>query len=167
NKAGLFYSRRIGARPLKHGDLTYDTERYGPDAVLLENPERTSLINATKLSGRTNKGLGIGLFNAVTRDTYARLRSQDGQEFEVLTDPVTNYNVVVLDQSLANSSYVTFTNTNVTRSRGFYNANVTGLMTRLTNKKNSYALSLAGNLSQRYNKGDLAPGAAAVELRHA
>ncbi|AKQ46519.1 hypothetical protein TH63_14210 [Rufibacter radiotolerans] len=168
NKAGLFYSRRIGAQPLHYNDLAYDEARYGKKAEVLENPEKTSLVNATKISGRTSKGLGIGLFNAVTRNTYATLKSRDTQEeFKVLTDPVTNYNVLVLDQSLPNSSYVTFTNTNVTRGHGFYNANVTGLMTRLTNKKNSYALEVAGNLSQHYNKGEVAGGKEKVELGHA
>ncbi|GGK63124.1 DUF5916 domain-containing protein [Rufibacter glacialis] len=167
NKAGLFYSRRIGAEPLNYNNLTYDKQRYGKDVEVLENPEKTSLVNATKLSGRTNKGLGIGLFNAVTRNTYATLRSNETQEeFEVLTDPVTNYNVLVLDQSLPYSSYVTFTNTNVTRGHGFYNANVTGLMTKLTNKKNSYTLNLSGNLSQKYNKGEVPVGTDKVELGH-
>jgi hypothetical protein len=54
----------------------------------------------------------------------------------------------------------------VTRGAGFYNANVTGLMTKLTNKKNSYALNLAGNLSQRYHKGELQVGTDKVELGH-
>ncbi|ALI98417.1 DUF5916 domain-containing protein [Rufibacter tibetensis] len=167
NKAGLFYSRRIGAQPINYHNYTYDKERYGENVEVLENPEKTSLVNASKLSGRTNKGLGIGLFNAVTRNSYATLKSGlTNEEFKVLTDPVTNYNVLVLDQSLPNSSFVTFTNTNVTRRAGFHNANVTGLMTKLTNKKNSYTLNLSGNLSQRYNKGELAQGMDKVELGH-
>ncbi|WP_207435261.1 DUF5916 domain-containing protein [Sabulibacter ruber] len=170
NKAGLFYSRRIGAQPLNHGNLSYDRNYYGRDGEeveIVENPEKTSLLNATKISGRTNKGLGIGFFNAVTRNTFATLRSSRvNEEFKILTDPATNYNVLVLDQTLPNTSYVTFTNTNVTRSKGFYNANVTGLMTRLSNKKNSYTLNLAGNLSQKYHKGDLAEGTDKVELGH-
>ncbi|MFC6997339.1 DUF5916 domain-containing protein [Rufibacter roseus] len=168
NKAGLFYSRRIGAQPINYYNLEYDRSRYGEGAVVVENPERTSLINATKVSGRTNQGLGIGVFNAVTRNTFATLRSgTTNEEFEILTDPATNYNVLVLDQSLPNSSYVTLTNTNVTRSRGFYNANVTGFMTKLTNKKNSYTLNLTGNLSQRYHKNEVPEGEDKVELGHA
>ncbi|RNI31526.1 DUF5916 domain-containing protein [Rufibacter latericius] len=168
NKAGLFYSRRIGAQPMNYGNLSYDKERHGEVVEVVENPEKTSLVNATKISGRTNKGLGIGVFNAVTRNTYATLKSGlTNEEFKVLTDPVTNYNVLVLDQSLKNSSYVTLTNTNVTRGGGFYNANVTGFMTRLTNKKNSYTLNVSGNLSQRYNKGELPVGTDQVELGHA
>ncbi|MGV3539191.1 MAG: DUF5916 domain-containing protein [Rufibacter sp.] len=170
NKAGLFYSRRIGSQPINYGNLVYDESYYGQknEVTVVENPEKTSLVNATKISGRTNKGLGIGLFNAITRNTFATLRSQrNGEEFKILTDPVTNYNVLVLDQSLPNSSYVTLTNTNVTRGRGFYNANVTGLMTRLRNKKNSYTLNLTGNLSQRYNKGEVPAGTDKIELGHA
>ncbi|MBA9078106.1 DUF5916 domain-containing protein [Rufibacter quisquiliarum] len=170
NKAGLFYSRRIGNEPLHLYDLRYDYSQYGrsEEVVVLENPEKTSLLNATKISGRTNRGLGIGVFNAVTQNTYATLRSNKTQEeFKVLTDPATNYNVLVLDQNLPNSSYVTFTNTNVTRGKGFYNANVSGLMTRLRNKKNSYTLNLAANLSQRFHKGSVPQGTDKVELGHA
>ncbi|QHL87537.1 hypothetical protein GU926_08840 [Nibribacter ruber] len=153
NKAGLFYSRRIGTTPIEYFSLPYDKQRYGETISVIENPDKASLVNATKVSGRTNKGLGIGVFNAVTKNTYATLRSEEiGEEFEVLTDPVTNYNVLVLDQSLPNSSYITFTNTNVTRGHGYYNANVSGVLAKFSNKKNSYTGGGQFNLSQKYFK---------------
>lgn len=153
NKAGLFYSRRIGARPQDYFNPKYDRDRYGDNVEIVENPDKTSLVNATKVSGRTNKGLGVGIFNAVTRNTYATLRNpESGEEFEVLTDPISNYNVLVLDQTLPNSSSVTFTNTNVTRGHGYYNANVSGILGRFSNKKNSYTGGGQFNLSQKYHK---------------
>jgi Domain of unknown function (DUF5916) len=66
--------------------------------------------------------------------------STSGTRREVLTQPFTNYNIVVLDQSLKNNSYVSLVNTNVTRAGSTYDANVTGGLFRFANKANSYAL---------------------------
>ena len=69
-----------------------------------------------KFSGRTAGNLGIGVFNAVTQNVSATLRNRStGNDSTVITEPLTNYNIIVLDQALKNRSYVTFTNTNVLR----------------------------------------------------
>ncbi len=54
-------------------------------------------------------------------------RRQLGNTREVLTDPLTNYNVVVADQQLPNNGYVSVINTNVTRDGDVYDANSYGL----------------------------------------
>jgi hypothetical protein len=82
-----------------------------------------NLLNATKITGRTKNKLGVGVLNAVTNETDS--------------DPLSNYNIVVLDQSLANNSYLTFTNTNVNRKGGDL-ANVSGLLSVFRNKRNTY-----------------------------
>ncbi|WP_266202920.1 DUF5916 domain-containing protein [Pontibacter kalidii] len=151
NKAGLFYSRRIGAAPVGRGQVA-DQLREGEE--ITRNPVETQLLNAAKVSGRTRRGLGIGLFNAFTGTTYATVEDSLGNTRQVLTDPFTNYNVFVLDQTLPRNSYVTFTNTNVTRASGFYDANVTGLRMRFADKNNMFALTTGGNLSQQYGKDE-------------
>ena len=136
NKGNLFYSRRVGATPVGFYNVA-----PGARERLVSNPAETPLLNATKVSGRTSKGLGIGVFNALSNDVYATLRNTEtGQERQVLTQPFSNYNIVVLDQSLKNNSYVSLINTNVTRAGATYDANVTGGLFRFANKKNSYAL---------------------------
>ena len=67
--------------------------------MLVKSPSESKLINATKISGRTQKGLGIGVLNAVTNTRYAILEDPvtKGQR-EVMIDPLTNYSVIVLDQ---------------------------------------------------------------------
>ncbi|MBD2714722.1 carbohydrate binding family 9 domain-containing protein [Microvirga sp. STR05] len=136
NKGNLFYSRRVGATPIGFYDV--------PDndtTEIVRNPSETRLLNATKVSGRTSKGLGVGIFNALSNDVYATVRhTETGQEREVLTQPFANYSIVVLDQSLKNNSYVSLINTNVTRAGQTYDANVTGGLVRFANKKNSYAV---------------------------
>ncbi len=124
NKGNLFYSRRIGGTPLHYGDAYRgldSTER------VTKNPSETKLINATKISGRTASKLGIGFFNAITKPQYATIENTAKQTHKVETSPLTNYNVLVLDQAMKNNSSVTLVNTNVWRSGKDYDANVTAL----------------------------------------
>ncbi len=138
NKGGLFYSRRIGGRP-----IDFDKVSNGPDSVL-KNPSQTQLINATKLSGRTKKKLGLGIFNAVTDEVRATVIDREGNTVRPLTSPLINYNILVLDQALKNNSYFTLINTNVLRNARHYDANVTGMMLKLNNKKNMYSVTTSG-----------------------
>ena len=118
NKSGLFYSRRIGATPSGY----YAVEGLAdddPNLEIIRNPGRTQLYNALKLSGRTKKKLGIGIFNAVGAPMYATVRNRStGERTRINTEVLTNYNIIVLDQALRGRSYLTFTNTNVLRQGG-------------------------------------------------
>ncbi|MEO1652350.1 MAG: DUF5916 domain-containing protein, partial [Bacteroidota bacterium] len=124
NKGGLFYSRRVGT--------SFGSLELGENEELLEGVSEAPLLNATKLSGRTRNGLGIGVFNAVTNRTLARVRNTEtGEERDVQVDPVTNFNVLVFDQDLKNNSSIGIINTNVTRfGPNSYDANVTGMIKR-------------------------------------
>jgi len=107
-----------------------------------------------KVSGRNGKGLGIGVFNAFTNAMYATVRDTEGEERQVLTDPYTNYNVLVFDQALKNNSYVTLINTNVMRDGTAYDVNVTGTEFRFADKKNTVALEGQGAVSQKFGLSD-------------
>jgi hypothetical protein len=135
NKGNLFYSRRIGNSPTRSitsGDLN-ENESF------LDNPSDVNLINAIKVSGRTKKGLGVGVFNAITEKTTARIKNSqtDDVRKEVL-EPLSNYNVLVLDQQFNENSSVSFVNTSVLRNGEFRDANVTGLLFNIVNKKNTH-----------------------------
>ena len=152
NKGGLFYSRRIGGAPINRG-LAYDNLTETEEVI--SNPAQTQLLNATKVSGRTTGGLGVGVFNAVANRTQAIIRDNEtGEERFVKTSPLTNYNVLVFDQNLKNNSFVTLLNTNVLRNGSTYDANVTGTVFTLRNKANSYALNGNANVSQKYFSDD-------------
>lgn len=151
NKGGLFYSRRVGGTPIGYNDAYSST---GEHEVVTQNPTESQLINATKISGRTNKNLGIGYFNAISTATQAVIKNtENNEEREVLTSPLTNYNVLVFDQGLKNNSYVTLINTNVMREGSYYDANVTGTEFQLNNKKQSYGIYANGTVSQKYFDG--------------
>ncbi len=135
NKGGLFYSRRIGGSP-----SAYPT--VGNNEEIIENPTTVNLINALKVSGRTKGGLGIGVLNAVTETTTAKIRSNFDQSIrsEVI-EPLSNYSVLVLDQRFRKNSSFSFINTNVTRDGSFRDGNVSALVWDLNKKENTYNLS--------------------------
>ncbi len=149
NKGHLFYSRRIGNRPVGSrsvkGNLTDGEE-------VIENPSKVNMLNAVKVSGRTKKGLGIGFFNAITEKTYATITGTKstitGKDSiytrKEVTEPLANYNVLVVDQQFNKNSSISLINTNVTRNGNFRDANVTGLIFDISDKKNKY--KVRGNL---------------------
>ena len=150
SKGDLFYSRRVGGTPIGYGNA-YDAMKN--NELIDENPQETQLYNATKLSGRTSNGLGIGLFNAVAAETHATLKNTEtGEERRIQTAPFTNYNVIVLDQNLRNNSNLAITNTNVWRDgNDYHDANVTAITTNLKNKAQSYEIEGGISYSQLLN----------------
>ncbi|HJR99408.1 MAG TPA: DUF5916 domain-containing protein [Flavobacterium sp.] len=135
NIGSLFYSRRIGGIPSK-------------DPVVADNeeitlyPSNVDLINAVKISGRTKKGLGIGFLNAITEKTFATIKNTDTNNTrKEVIEPLTNFNIIVLDQRFRQNSSVSFINTNTTRNGNFRDANVSGLIFDLNTKANTYKIS--------------------------
>ncbi len=152
NKAGIFYSRRIGAAP--SGSYRVLTKAASnPGYEIIKNPGITRLINGTKFSGRTKKNLGIGIFNAVTSNMNAEIFDKSTDSIiHIQTEPLTNYNIIVLDQALKHRSSVTFTNTNVLRNGNSRNANVSALDLALFDKKNRHYFFLDGIYSTIWGK---------------
>ncbi|MGZ3858952.1 MAG: DUF5916 domain-containing protein [Flavisolibacter sp.] len=154
NKGNLFYSRRIGGQPLHYYDVQDTSSSYDhakADETILKNPQESKLINATKISGRTKNGLGVGFFNAITQPMYAEVEDKDGHVRQIETAPLTNYNIMVLDQTLKNNSAVSLINTNVLRNGSDYDANVTAALFDLNNKKNTFNWNGKLALSQLSN----------------
>lgn len=147
SKGNLFYSRRIGGEPLHYWEVEGNLKE---GEVIVSNPTETQLLNATKLSGRTTHGLGIGWFNATAKKQTATIRDVEGVTHEMETSPLSNYNVVVLDQNLKNNSSVSLINATTLRFGDDYDANVTGAVFDLINNKRSYGIEGQGVLSQKY-----------------
>lgn len=146
SKGNVFYSRRVGSKPMGYNEI----ESAYPPEEIIENPEQTRLINATKLSGRTSKGTGIGIFNAMTAPSYATVKDSTGDTPEIQTQPFTNYSMIVADQSLPNKSYISLYNTNVYRGTREYSANVTGTEMEFRDRKNVFSAYGLLNVSQKY-----------------
>jgi len=150
-KGDLFYSRRIGKTP----ENFYSVQGMLKEGEkITKNPVQQSLLNATKLSGRSKGGLAIGLLNAITANTYAIAEDTAGNKRKILTDPASNYNMLVLDQALKNNSEIYLSNTNLVRGKGYDDANVTASGIKLNDRTNTYVIDINGAVSQNYLKKD-------------
>jgi hypothetical protein len=149
SKGNLFYSRRVGGLPVHFGDIgtSLDSTEH-----IVKNPVESKLINATKISGRSKSGLGIGFFNALTQPQYALAEDGTGKQRKLMTDPLTNYNVFVLDQTFKHNSSVSFVNTNVMRNGSDYDANVSAAMFSFFDSKNRWNYYGKGYSSTLFNR---------------
>ncbi len=149
-KCDIFYTRRVGSVP-KGYDAAADS--LNSNEKLTNNPDQTQIINSTKISGRNRNGLGLGFFNGLTTNTWATAEDTlSGATRKISTQPFTNYNVLVFDQSLKNNSYFTFINTNYWTPDWQYCSNVTGGETKLVNKETTFAFKGRLNVSQMYQE---------------
>jgi len=105
----LFYSRRIGAPP--HGD---------PSADYVEELDNTTILAASKLTGRLPSGLSIGVLGALTQEEVVRIYDEGTDTFgEAVVEPMTGYGVLRMDQQFgAAGSNVGFIVTGVGRAQG-------------------------------------------------
>lgn len=140
NKADIFYSRRVGGIPSGY----FKARNWAKDNqyTLVKNPSSTQMYNGVKFSGRTNKNLGLGIFNAVTAPMHAEAENERGEIKKFETEPLANYNIIVLDQALKNRSSISFTNTNVTRQGNNRNSNVSALDLSFLDKKNIFNVKI-------------------------
>ncbi len=146
----FFYSRRIGQTPTRYYDIPYI---ISGNEEIVSNPSSTQLYNATKVSGRSKGGFGLGFLNSVTAPMNAVIRNtNDNSTRKELTEPLANYNMIVFDQSLKNNSRVGFSNTSVIRTKGWRNASVSQFLFDLRDKTNTYSYSGFLNFSQVYDK---------------
>jgi hypothetical protein len=163
SKGNLFYSRRIGGAPLHYSDVSNNLDTS--TQTIIKNPTESKIINAIKISGRTQSGLGIGFLNAITQPQYAIISNKaNKEEWKEQTDPLTNYNVLVLDQTMKHNSSVSLVNTNVWRSGHDYDANVTAGLFELNDKKNTY--NLGGKLAASNRYGYLSNGKTLAGFSH-
>jgi hypothetical protein len=79
----LFYSRRVGRMP--QGSPNLEQESWKADM-----PQFTSIIGATKLTGKTQNGLSVGFIEAVTAQENATIDTVGGRISQPV-EPLTNY----------------------------------------------------------------------------
>jgi hypothetical protein len=78
----LFYSRRIGRYPHNYPAVS--------DSEYVDMPESSKILAALKLSGKTKKGLSIGILESVTANEKAMIDSAGTRRRETV-EPFTNY----------------------------------------------------------------------------
>ena len=78
----LFYTRRVGRAPQSY-------PQAGPGGFV-DMPEAASILGAFKLTGKTRRGLSIGIIESVTSQEKATIFN-GGNLFEQTVEPLTNY----------------------------------------------------------------------------
>jgi hypothetical protein len=78
-----YYSRRIGSAPSFPGQ--YD--RFS----ISEVPNRTTILGAAKLTGKSSRGLSVGLVNGLTAEAVGLAKDESGAEEEIQVAPLSNY----------------------------------------------------------------------------
>jgi hypothetical protein len=78
----LFYSRRIGRYPQYYPSVS--------DGEFVKMPESTTILGAMKISGKTKKGLSVGILESITADESALIDSA-GYRRKESVEPLTNY----------------------------------------------------------------------------
>ena len=146
SKGNMFYSRRVGGAPSYYPNVNNDE-------TVTEYPGKVKLLNATKISGRTKKGLGIGVFNGITEKMNATIKNEvTGETRQEMVEPAANYNVIVLDQRFRENSSITFVNTNTMRTGNAKDANASAFLYDITNKKNTFNFS--GGMKGSWNSDE-------------
>ncbi|PLW94741.1 MAG: hypothetical protein C0592_02000 [Marinilabiliales bacterium] len=147
-QGGLFYTRRIGRLPSNFFSV-YDSLQTGE--TMLNNPSQAKLLNAFKFSGRSKNGLAVGVFNAITGNTYAEIQSEDGTTRKLLTEPMANYNIMVIDKVFKNNNSFYLINTNAMREKEYHSSNSTAAGASFYDKSHTYKASVSGAVSDTYN----------------
>jgi len=78
-----YYSRRIGSAPSFPSSL-------GPWNIS-QVPSRTTILGSVKLTGKSQKGLSVGLINGLTAGEFARGENETGEAKEIQVAPLSNY----------------------------------------------------------------------------
>jgi len=78
-----YYSRRIGSAP--------DFPSYYDSYEISEIPNRTTILGAAKLTGKSSKGLSVGVVDGLTAEEYGVAITEDGDEKEIQVAPLSNY----------------------------------------------------------------------------
>ncbi len=90
NGYNFFYTRRIGHQPQRFID--------GSNIGFVDAPQQTRIDAAAKLTGRTGRGLSVGVIDAVTANEEARIRDMSGVDSRAIVEPRANYFTTRLKQ---------------------------------------------------------------------
>ena len=104
----LFYSRRIGRAPQGSAD---------PRGGFADADDRTTILGAWKLSGKTAGGWSIGALHAVTSEESGDVAPAAGEPFRQPVEPFSNHGILRLQKDFAEGrSAIGFIGTTVHRN---------------------------------------------------
>jgi hypothetical protein len=112
--SGLFYSRRIGRSP--HGEPDV------PDGSYSQAPTQTTILGASKLTGRIG-AFSVGALNALTDGEHAVITDGLARRRETV-EPFTSYSVVRARREFADQSSLGFMLTGTNRNLDVFTRNL-------------------------------------------
>ena len=149
DKGGYLFTRRIGGQPINASSIN-----LAEDETIIRKPTTSNILNLVKFTGKSQGGFSVGLLNGVSAFAKAEiLNNTTGETREETTNPLTNYNALVLDQQLKNNSSITFINNAVLRSGSDYDSNFSALLYEWFNAKRTYRATFTKAVSQQYGLG--------------
>lgn len=95
----LFYSRRIGQTPEHRFEQINNRDQFA------QYPDNTSILSAVKISGKSAKGLAVGVLHSMTAAEKAQL-SLSGQSSQQRVTPLTSYSIGRLQQDFKEGNTV-------------------------------------------------------------
>ena len=93
----LFYSRRIGRRPV--GSISVDNKAY------VDRPSFTRILGAAKITGKTESGLSVAIIESVTAEERAEIDISGDRSFKTV-EPMTNFFVGRVQQEFAQGNTI-------------------------------------------------------------
>ena len=87
----LFYSRRIGRTPHYYPDVE--------DGEYLKMPDKTRILGAVKLTGKTQSGWSVGVIESLAAREKAKITS-GSEEYSQTVEPLSNYFLARLQKDL-------------------------------------------------------------------
>jgi hypothetical protein len=93
----LFYSRRVGAAP----STWFDEADY-----YIDRPTATTILGATKISGKTAGGTSIGIMESVTQREDTDYVDEDGVRKSGVVEPEANFLVARVKQDILRNSEI-------------------------------------------------------------
>ncbi|WP_459210870.1 DUF5916 domain-containing protein [Aquimarina rhabdastrellae] len=145
----LFYSRRIGRAP--QGRVNAQSGDF------IDAPERTKILGAVKFSGKTKKGLSIGILESVTSRESAEIYNNGNTRKEII-EPLTNSFVARVQQDFNdNNTFIggilTMTNRKNEENTSFLHKSAITGGVDITHQWKNRAWYASGNLVMSHVKG--------------
>lgn len=97
DNSSMFYSRRIGHAPSFYPNLGNNE--------FMKFPDNTSILGAAKMSGKTAKGLSVGVLETLTSTEYAQVDSA-GKRKSIGVEPLANYAIIRVQQDFKQGNTV-------------------------------------------------------------
>jgi hypothetical protein len=79
----VYYSRRIGSSPVFPG-------RY-KSLMISDIPNHTTILSSAKFTGKSKKGLSVGILNSLTAQEFANATTSDTVNYKIPVTPLTNF----------------------------------------------------------------------------